>query len=159
MRCCPAEAATFSRARFSTEGRFTAFDGKLNFEPQAPEHGVVTIQVSPGPISTGNAARDEHLRTADFFDAGKFPLAVFESTSLVQISGTTGKLTGSLSLHGAVRPITLDVTLQTPDLNADRLDFSARGTLKRSDYGMNSCMGIIGDEVTPNIEAEFDRDR
>ena len=141
----------------STEGRFTAFDGKLNFEPQAPEHGSVTIHVSPGSISTDNAARDEHLRSADFFDAGKFPLATFESTGLNKTSGTAAKLTGMLTLHGVTRPITLNVTLRTPDLNADRLEFSAAGKLKRSDYGMTNYQGVIGDEVTLDIEAEFDR--
>lgn len=143
----------------STEGQFTMFDGKLVFEPQAPEHGTVTIHVSPGSISTGNAARDDHLRTADFFDAAKFPLATFESTGLVRISPKVGKLTGLFSLHGVTKPITLNVTLQTPDLAADRLNFTAAGTLKRSDFGMNQYLGVIGDAVTLTVEAEFDRDR
>ena len=141
----------------STEGQFTAFDGKLSFAPQAPERGSVTIHVSPASISTGNAARDDHLRTADFFDVGKFPVASFESTSLVRTSGKSGKLTGTLFLHGVSRPVTLNVTLQTADVSADRLDFSASGVLKRSDYGMNNYAGIIGDEVTLNIDAEFDK--
>jgi polyisoprenoid-binding protein YceI len=143
----------------TTEGQFTAFDGKLNFSPEAPGQGAVTIQISPGSISTGNAARDAHLRTADFFDVEKFPLAGFESTSLVPLSATAGKLTGRLTLHGVTRPITLDETLRTPDMNADRLLFSAKGTLKRSDYGMNNYAGIIGDEVSLTIEAAFDRAR
>ena len=66
-------------------------------------------------------------------------------------------MAGMLTLHGVTRPITLNVTLRTPDLNADRLDFSAAGTLKRSDYGMNNYLSVIGDEVTLDIEAEFDR--
>ena len=143
----------------STEGQFTTFDGKLAFQPQAPEHGTVTIHVSPGSISTGIAARDDHLRTADFFDTAKFPLATFESTNLVQITSRTGKLAGMLTLHGVTKPVTLNVTLKTPDLNADRLEFSAGGTLKRSDFGMNGFMGVIGDDVTLTIEAEFDRER
>jgi polyisoprenoid-binding protein YceI len=142
----------------STQGQFTAFDGKLNFEPQAPEHGAVTIHVSPGSVSTGIAARDDHLRTADFFDAARFPLATFESTSLTRTSGTIGKLTGQFSLHGVTRPLTLAVTLRTPDLNADRLSFSATGTVKRSDFGMTQYQGVIGDEVSLTIEAEFDKE-
>ena len=96
---------------------------------------------------------------ADFFDVAKFPLASFDSTSAVPTGGRTGRLTGTFTLHGITRPITLNVTLQTPDLNADRLNFSAGMTLKRSDYGMNNYMGIIGDDVTLTIEAEFDRVR
>jgi polyisoprenoid-binding protein YceI len=142
----------------STDGQFTAFDGKLTFEPQTPEHATVTIHISPGSVSTGIAARDDHLRTADFFDAAKFPLATFESTNLVRVSNTTGKLSGLFSLHGVTKPVTLAVTLRTPDLNADRLNFSAAGTLKRSDFGMNQYQGVIGDAVNLTIEAEFDKE-
>jgi polyisoprenoid-binding protein YceI len=142
----------------STEGQFTAFDGKLVFEPQAPEQGTVTIHVSPGSVSTGIAARDDHLRTADFFDAAKFPLATFESASLTRTSNTAGKLTGQFSLHGVTRPVTLAVTLRTPDLNGDRLNFSATGQLKPSDFAMTQYQGVIGDDVSLTIEAEFDKE-
>ena len=141
----------------STQGRFSAFDGTLRFDPQAPDQGMVTIHVSPGSISTDNAARDEHLRSADFFDVQRFPSANFESTTLSKNSEKTGKLTGTLTLHGVSRPITLNVTYLTLDPNADRQQFSATATLKRSDFGMTNYAGIIGDDVTLNIEAEFDR--
>jgi polyisoprenoid-binding protein YceI len=143
----------------STQGRFAAFDGNLNFDSQAPEHGAVTIHVSPGSISTGNGARDEHLRTADFFDVTKFPLITFESTDLAKTSSSTGQLTGKLSLHGVTKLTTLNVTLRAPDSNAERLNFSVAGTVKRSEYGMNNYMGVIGDDVTLDIEVEFDRER
>jgi polyisoprenoid-binding protein YceI len=141
----------------STEGKFSSFDGTLKFDPGAPEHGTVTIHVSPGSILTDSAARDEHLRTADFFDVARFPTIVFESTALTRNSGKAGKLTGMLSLHGVSKPISLDVTHLTPDLNADKQIFSATTTFKRSDFGMTNYPGVIGDDVTLNIEAEFDR--
>jgi len=153
---------SFSISHFyvsSTGGQFTTFDGKLNFEPQAPEHGSATIHISSGSINTGIDARDDHLRTADFFDAARFPVATFETTSLTQISSKTGKLTGTLSLHGVTRPVSLNVTLLTPDLNADRLQFAANTTLKRSNFGMTNYTGVIGDDVTLTIEAEFDKER
>ena len=142
----------------STEGQFTSFDGKLNFTPQAPERGTVVIHVASASVDTGIGARDDHLRTADFFDAAKFPQITFESTNLVR-SGNSGQLSGMLSLHGVTKPITLNATLRTPDLNADRLDFSVTTKLKRSDYGMTNYLGMIGDDVTLTIEAEFDRER
>jgi polyisoprenoid-binding protein YceI len=143
----------------STQGQFKSFDGTLRFDPQSPDHGTVTIHVLPNSISTDNAARDEHLRSADFFDAQRFPSALFESTTLIRNSDRTGKLTGTLSLHGVSRPITLDVTYLTLNPNADTQHFSATGRLKRSDFGMTNYMGVIGDDVTLNIEAEFDRQR
>ena len=141
----------------STQGRFSLFDGTLKFDPAAPERGTVTIHVSPGSISTDNAARDEHLRSADFFDVARFPSTVFESTALTRNSGKTGKLTGILSLHGVSKPISLDVTHLTPDPNADRQVFSATTIFKRSDFGMTNYLSVIGDDVTLTIEAEFDR--
>ena len=143
----------------STEGRFGSFDGKLDFDPQAPEQGRVIVHIAPGSISTDNAARDEHLRSADFFDAAQFPMAIFTSTSLARNSGKTGTLSGTLSLHGVTRPVTLTVTLASPGLGGDKELFSATGTLKRSDYGMTNYLGVIGDDVKLDIEAEFDRER
>jgi polyisoprenoid-binding protein YceI len=141
----------------STEGQFTRFDGRLVFPRQAPERGTVTIHVSPGSVDTGIAARDDHLRTPDFFDVAQYPLASFESSSLVESGTSSGKLTGLLTLHGVTKPVSLDVTLETPDLTAASLKFSARGTLKRSDFGMTGFMGVIGDDVSLTIEAEFDK--
>jgi polyisoprenoid-binding protein YceI len=143
----------------TTEGQFTNFDGKLVFSRSAPEHGTVTIHVSPGSVDTGIAARDEHLRSADFFDVSKFPLATFESTGLSMTGSKAGKLTGMLTLHGVTKPVTLNATLQSPDLTGDQLAFSAKGVLKRSDFGMTSYAGVIGDEVTLDFDVEFDRAR
>jgi polyisoprenoid-binding protein YceI len=141
----------------STEGAFTTFDGALTFPPGAPERGSVTIHVSPGSIDTAIAARDDHLRTADFFEIARFPLATFKSTGLALTGGTNGKLTGLLTLHGVTQPVSLDVTLQTPDRNGERLAFSAEGKLKRSAFGMSGFEGVIGDDVTLKIAAAFDR--
>ena len=142
----------------TTQGQFNEFDGKLSFPPQAPERGAVTIHIAPGSIQTDSAERDEHLRTADFFDVAKFPLATFDSSSaLAAAGGKIGKLTGNFTLHGVTRPITLDVTLRTQDINAAVLDFSATGTVKRSAFGMTNYPGVIGDDVKLTINAQFDR--
>jgi polyisoprenoid-binding protein YceI len=141
----------------TTEGQFNDFDGKLTVSPQAPERGAVTIHIAPGSIQTDSAARDEHLRTADFFDVAKFPVASFDSSSLVATGGKSAKLTGNFTLHGVTRPITLDVTLRTQDMNAAVLDFSATGTVKRSAFGITGYSGIIGDDVKLTIDAQFDK--
>ena len=143
----------------STQGQFTSFDGRLSFEPQAPEHGFVIVHIYPSSVTTDSAARDEHLRAADFFNVDKFPSATFQSKTLVKDSSTTGRLVGALFLHGVTKPVTLKVTLLSPDPNGDKVDFSATGVLKRSDYGMSSFMGVIGDEVSLDIQAEFDKKR
>jgi polyisoprenoid-binding protein YceI len=143
----------------STEGRFVSFDGRLTAPPGAPEHGSVVIHVSPASIDTGIGARDDHLRSADFFDIARFPAATFESSGLVLTGGNKGRLTGMLTLHGVTRPISLDIVLQSPDRSAAQLDFSAAGSLKRSAFGMSGYQGMIGDDVTLTIVARFDRVR
>ncbi len=143
----------------STEGQFTSFDGRLIFAPKSPETGTVTVHVAAASISTDNAARDAHLRTADFFDAPQFPVITFHSINLVRVSATAGKLSGTLTLHGVSKPVTLDVTLKSPDTAGETLNFSARTILKRSDFGMTNYMGVIGNDVTLSIDAQFDRDR
>jgi polyisoprenoid-binding protein YceI len=115
--------------------------------------------VVPGSIDTGIAARDDHLRTADFFDVARFPLAIFESRSLAIRGNNSGRLTGLLTLHGVTNPVALDVTLQTPDRTGEKLEFLAKGTLKRSAFGMNGFEGMIGDDVSLTIAARFDRAR
>ncbi len=141
----------------STDGAFTSFDGRLTFPQETPERGTASIHVSPGSIDTGIAARDDHLRTADFFDIARFPQASFESSGLTLTGGSNGRLKGLLTVHGVTQPITLDVTLQTPDRTGERLAFSAQGKLKRSAFGMNQFAGVIGDEVTLKIAAQFVR--
>jgi hypothetical protein len=153
-------AIRFSISHFyvsTTEGQFNDFDGKLTVPPDAPERGAVTIHIAPGSIQTDSAARDEHLRTADFFDVAKFPAASFDSSGLAAINGKSAKLTGNFTLHGVTRPITLAVTLKTADRNAAVLEFSATGKVKRSDFGITSYPGIIGDDVALTINAAFDR--
>jgi polyisoprenoid-binding protein YceI len=141
----------------STKGQFNTFDGKLDVVPGAPEQDAVTIHISPASIQTDSPARDEHLRTADFFDIAKFPSASFVSTGAVPTSGKTGKLTGAFTLHGVTRPVTLAVTLQSPDANASSLQVTATGKLKRSDFGITSYPGVIGDDVALTITAQFDK--
>lgn len=138
----------------TTEGQFNEFDGKLSL---SPGQGAVTIHIAPGSIQTDSAARDEHLRTADFFDVAKYPTAIFDSSSPLKTGNRSGKLTGSFTLHGVTKPVTLDVTLRTQDMNAAVLDFTASGTLKRSDFGMSNYPGVIGDDVKLTIAAQFDR--
>ena len=141
----------------STDGAFTSFDGRLTVPSAAPERGHVSIHVAPGSIDTGIGARDDHLRSADFFDVARFASATFESSALALTGGNKAKLTGLLTLHGVTQPVSLDVMLQTPDRTGAHLAFAAQGTLKRSAFGMTQYQGVIGDDVTLKIAAAFDR--
>jgi polyisoprenoid-binding protein YceI len=141
----------------STDGIFTAFDGKLLFNPQSPEKSGVSVAVSTASIDTDEKARDEHLRTADFFDVEKYPTATFQSTGIKLKSDNAGEVTGILTIHGIQKPVTFDVSLHRQGGNADTLEFNATATLLRSDFGMTGYRAMVGNEVTLNITAEFDK--
>ena len=137
--------------------RFTKLEGAFTYDPANWQATKVTITVDPKSIDTEDSIFNKTV--AGYFEPDKYPTIQFTSTSLTSDAEGRGQLTGDLTLHGVTRPVRLDVTLQTPDLNADRLDFAARGKLKRSDFGMTSYMGMVGDEVTLTIAAGFDRQR
>lgn len=144
-------------------GRFTDFTGTIVGDPAKPEAATVEFTVKTASIDTDQDKRDMHLRSADFFDAEKFPEITFKSTKFK----TTGKdkydVTGNLTMHGVTKLITLPVTYlgsAGPGKDA-KFGFEAATTLNRKDYGIvwNKALDtggyMLGDDVivTINIEA------
>jgi polyisoprenoid-binding protein YceI len=154
--------------------RFKTFDAVLAFNPADLAANAVEVTIDPLSVETdyqgdykgthadsAYATWNEDLaRNPDWFNADAHPQITFRSTGAAQTSPTTGTVTGDLTFLGLTRPVTLDVTyngmVQMPWApEQDRIGFSARTTLKRSDFGMNSNLQFIGDEVEVIIEAEF----
>lgn len=143
-------------------GQFQEFDGTFTFDGNSAEGVTVEVVVKTASIDTDHEARDKHLTSPDFFNAQEFPEMTFKSTSVEPTGDNTAKLTGELTLLGVTKPITLDVTFNKADANPMDPNvfiagFSAKGTLKRSDFGMQYGQGAIGDEVMLWIEAEGHR--
>ena len=112
-------------------------------------------------IDTGFEARDNDLRSDKFLNAAQFPEMRFESLRVTR-AGTDGlRIEGTLTLHGVTKPLTLDATLNkvgpNPFDQRPTLGFSARGTLKRSEFGISTFLPFIGDDVLITIDAEFNR--
>lgn len=137
-------------------GRFTKVDGEFAVDRDNPNASNVSLTIDTSSIFTGFEARDKHLRSPDFFNAQEFPQMKFVSTKVERTGEKTAKVTGNLTLLGVTKPVTLDVTLNgikpNPRTKKDLVGFSARGSLKRSDFGMKYLMGAIGDEVSLMIE-------
>lgn len=91
-----------------TRGHFEALSGTLDIDEQDVRNSKVDIEIDVASIDTANDDRDEHLRSADFFDAAKFPKMRFVSTK-VRRSGKTLRIDGLLTLHGVTKAVTLDV--------------------------------------------------
>jgi len=122
----------------------------------------VTLPLSG--LNSFTAKFDEHLRSADFFDAAKFPTATFKSTK-VEAAGTNKfTVTGDLTIKDQTKPVVLDVTLNGagdhPMMKVPAIGFDATTTVKRSDFGVGAYAPAVSDEVKIRIttEAEVQKD-
>ncbi|MDB5668712.1 MAG: polyisoprenoid-binding protein [Alphaproteobacteria bacterium] len=144
---------------FSTYyGEFTDFDARLILDAANPERSRLNVTVNTPSVATHNDALDTHLRNADFFGVADHPTATFNSTAIRRTGATTAEVTGDFTMLGRTRPLTLDVTFNAARENMAGVytaGFSATGTIKRSDYGMNYALPAVGDEVALQISGEF----
>ncbi|MGN6209501.1 YceI family protein [Asticcacaulis sp.] len=139
-------------------GKFMNAVGSVTLDDATPANSSVEVSFDINGLNTGVAALDTHLKSADFFDAAKFPTATFKSTKVVQTSATTADVTGDLTIHGVTKPVILKVTLNKKDVHPmmKKVDagFTATGTINRSDFGMGNYVPAVSDQVDLYIEAE-----
>jgi polyisoprenoid-binding protein YceI len=150
----------------TAKGKFTKFNGTIDVDREHPEKSSVTVSIQTASIDTANAKRDEHLRSADFFNVQKFPEITFKSRRVKQTGPTAGEITGDLTMHGVTREITLRVELLgTPESAAKNQTTHWRVTaapIKRSEFGLSwsksvEAVSMIGDEVSVDIQIEAAR--
>ena len=161
---------TLSHMGFSHyTARFTSFDAHMTLDPAHPEEAKLTATIDPMSLELNAPPPGFHdqLLGKDWLDAGLTPQWTFASTKIVKTGARTARVTGDFTMHGVTRPVTLDVTfnggypgLAGMDPHA-RIGFSARGVLKRSDFGVKAGIPAPGtnlgvsDEVTIALECEF----
>lgn len=146
-----------------TLGMFREASGSFVFDDEAMTISDVEITVQTDSVFTNHQKRDEHLRGPDFLNAEEYPTMTFtaDGANAVKTGARTGKLEGELTLLGVTKPITLHLTY-----NGGRkypfgdehyaIGISARGTFRRSEFGMTYAVGNnwVGDEVHMIIEFE-----
>ena len=164
----PAHTSVEFRVRhlFTTvTGRFESFDGKIIFDEKAPAQTRVEGSIDAATINTNVKKRDDHLRSADFFDVAKFPKITFASSGVTNLdaSGKTGKMQGTLTLHGVSRPVVLDASFLGKGKDPgghERAGFHGTTTINRKDFGLtwNKALEsgglLVGDDVTIEIDVE-----
>ncbi|MFO0816517.1 MAG: YceI family protein [Pirellulales bacterium] len=137
-------------------GRFNEVDGKFSLDRQDPTKSTFQLTVKVASVDTANAARDEHLRQPDYFDAKQFPTIEFKSTAVKPIKDGYD-VTGDFTMHGVTKSITLTLMggKEIEWKGVKRVGFSTEVKLKRSDYGFDkSAIGPIGDEAIIIIDCE-----
>lgn len=140
-------------------GRFGNVAATISLDEADIAKSKVTATIDVGSVDTGVEARNNHLKTPDFFDTAKFPTATFISTGVTK-SGNGLKVAGTLTLHGITRPVVLEVegpTGPVPGMDhKPHSGFSATTTISRSAFeiGPNFPSAVVGDEVKLTIEVE-----
>jgi polyisoprenoid-binding protein YceI len=142
-------------------GHFADFSGAIEFDAEHPEASSVRFTAKAASITTNDPKRDEHLRSADFFDVEKHPDLTFVSRRITSTGNDTFEVTGDLTIHGVTRSVSLPVNLlglaKDPWGN-EKLAFEAETTLNRKDFGLNWNAALetggflVGDEVKVNLE-------
>jgi polyisoprenoid-binding protein YceI len=139
----------------NVHGTFDEFDGQLVVDGDGLAAAKITGTAKVASVNTGEAPRDEHLRSGDFFDAEQYPELRFESTR-IEVDGDELTITGNLSIHGVTNEITLrgEVTgTESDPWGNERVGLEISGHLSRGDYGMkfNQALGsgnvLVGDKV------------
>ncbi len=136
-------------------GKFARWSGTFTFDESSPSASSAEAEIEVASVETGDAERDNFLRTDEFLDIARFPRMTFKSSSVAG-SGKRLKVTGDLTLRGVTRPVVLDV-----ERTGQR--FMARTTLSRKDFGVNfsallEAGGVaVADKVEVQIEVEARR--
>jgi len=147
-----------------TLGSFLRVSGGYAFDDATGAVSDVRVVVTTDSVDTHHEARDRHLTSGDFFDSKSHPEMTFTATSAQRTSERAFLVTGELTLLGKRRPLTLDATVNKSEPypfgdRADVMGVSARGMLKRSEFGMTYGVAdnLVGDDVEIVIEFEARR--
>ncbi|HVK62236.1 MAG TPA: YceI family protein [Bdellovibrionales bacterium] len=132
-------------------GHFKDFEGSFTFDRETGAVTDGTFTVKTASIDTDNDKRDEHLRSADFFDSAKHDSMTFKNSKLEKNGKDKYKWTGDLTIRGKTKPVTFDLTetgMQKDPWGNQRLGFHAEGKINRKDFGLKWNKAIEGGGVT-----------
>jgi polyisoprenoid-binding protein YceI len=142
-------------------GRFTGFEGTVVMEDDRVTSAEVRIDAAS--IDTQVKARDEHLRSADFFDVANHPSITFRSTRLEPAGKGRYRLTGDLGLHGVTREVAIEAeflgAMKDP-FGVERVAFSGSTSIERKDFGLNWNQAVeaggvlVGDRIDIQLEVQ-----
>jgi len=147
----------------ATHGKFTKFSGKIDIDREHPENSSVGAEIVVHSIDTRIKRRDDHLRSAEFFNVAKFPQITFKSRSVKRTGPQSGDILGDLTMHGVTRAITLHVKLLTPINDTRRTRWTATTEpITRRDFNLMfapATEAVSGISQTAGINIEIEAKR
>jgi len=151
----------------NVKGVFEKFKGTVFIDENDISKSKVDVSIEMASLNTNIAKRDEHLRSADFFDVAKFPVMTFVSTKVEKAGADRLKVTGNLSIKGVTKSVVLNVEGPTGEIKSPQGDIrrgaSAAATVNRRDYGVSWSKNldgggmVVADDVYINIDTEMAR--
>lgn len=141
----------------TVRGQLDKFEGTLSGDPKKPATLKADMTIQAASVNTKVEKRDEHVRSPDFLDVAKFPTIVFKGEKTV-VKGKSLQMVGDLTLHGVTKKISIPFTVSGPVVDPwknNRLGLEGRFVVKRQDYGIASFPGVVGDDLTIDVSAEF----
>jgi polyisoprenoid-binding protein YceI len=147
----------------TVSGFFKSFEGSLETDNDDFQNAKVNVSLDVNSIDTTQTSRDEHLKSAEFFDAEKYPKISFTSTSLTK-SGDDYKLTGNLTIKGITKPVTLDVEFggSAADFYGNtKAGFEVTGKINRKEFGLTwdgvteAGAIVVGEDIKLHASVQF----
>lgn len=154
---------TIKHLMSKVSGSFNEFEGQFTFDEKNPSKSSANMTIKIDSIDTNNDKRDDHLKSADFFDEDKHPTMTFKSTKATKVSGKKYKLVGDLTMKGVTKPATFDVEYlgtTTGMTGKPTAGFTATAKVNRKDFGLNWNKAldkggyVLGDDVLINVQVE-----
>jgi polyisoprenoid-binding protein YceI len=150
----------------NVKGRFENFEADIEFDESDPTEGEIRVSIDVDSIDTRFKQRDDHLRSADFFDAANHPKIEFVSRRIERVGDEHYRVIGDLTIRGVTREVALDAETNGPSRawGKEILGVSLTGTVDRREYGLlwNQALetgGIaVGNAVTLSVQAELQKD-
>ena len=149
----------------NVRGEFTKLSGSALINPADPAKSSVEVTIEAASINTREPQRDEHLRSADFFDVANHPTLTFRSKRIESLGPENFKVAGDLTIRGVTKEVTFDVEGPTPPVKDPwgniRTGITASTKINRKDFGVafnaltETGAVVVGDEVKITIEAEL----
>jgi polyisoprenoid-binding protein YceI len=146
-----------------TYGIFRQAQGRFILDRTNPAGCKFQMTIDANSLDTNQPQRDQHLKSPDFFNVAQFPSITFDSTSVTQSGSQQGvvyQVTGNVTMHGVTQQIVLPLQMlgegKSPD-GSYHAGFMTQFTLKRSDFGMNNLLNMVGDPIGITVSFEGKR--
>lgn len=138
-------------------GTFKDFDGRFSFDAARPEASRVQVELKTASVDTNHAERDKHLRSADFLNVARHPVATFESSAVKSTGEGSADILGNLTLNGVTRPVTIKARFigeGSDPWGGYRAGFEGSATLRLKDFDIRTNLGPASEEVELILSVE-----